>query len=232
MAPTPAAFLAGVNGNFGLLSQRSLLAGAGNYWVATNPTPGTAIAYSLKTGYSATANGLFSLSNSQPTGGRSMYLDRLKLIQTATAPTGTLSMRAEVYAETGIRAITTAALAVTPVNVNSSITDAFPGTCTFFSAGAGTVPAAVGTRSLVGIGEIATGVTVQYDSFTFDFGNDGPPSGKNGGAAARATDPADQVTTMPPVCIPPGNSVFFNLWWVTQAANTPSFEFSLGIVCI
>lgn len=215
------------NGSVALLSARQMLAAQGKMFLATNPTPGTAIAYALKTGYSATANGLFSISNNNPSTGASLYIQRLKLAQTATAPTGTLVMRAETYTETGILAISGAAAAVTPVNVNPAYSNATGATVTFFSAGAGTVPAAVGTRRLVGLGSIATGVTVQYDTFTFDFADDGIPGGKVGLTAARATDPADLVTTMPSLVVAPGTSAYMNLWWVTAAANTPSFEFAL-----
>ena len=215
------------NGSVALLSQRQMPAGQGKYFVATNPTPGTAIAYALKTGYSATANGLFSISNGNPSGGANLYLNRLKLIQTATAPTGTLIMRAEVVTESVVMAITTAAAAITPVNVNGAFSNSTGATVTFFNAGAGTVPAAAGVRRIVDVASLATGVTVQYDSFSFIFGDDGIAGGKNGGAAARATDPADQVVTMAPVVVAPGTSAYMNLWWVTAAANVPSFEWML-----
>lgn len=195
-----------------------------------NPTPGTAIAYALKTGFSATANGLFSISNNNPSGGATISLDRLKLIQTATAPTGTLVMRHELYTETGIVAIGTAAAALTPNNVNPSVSNSTGAITTFFNAGAGTVPAAVGTRRLIERGSIASGVTVQYDSFTFDFGGDSIASGKVGLTAARATDPADIVTSCAPVTIAPQTSAWMNLWWITAAANTPSFEFQLTYI--
>ena len=136
-------------------------------------------------------------------------------------------MRAEVYNEAAIMAISTAALAVTPVNINSAFSNSTMATVTFFSAGAGTVPTAVGARRLVAVGSLATGVTVIHDSFTFEFGADGPSLGKVGLTAARATDAADLVCWMPPVTIAPQTSAYMNLWWVTAAANTPSFEFEL-----
>lgn len=110
MANTGATVL---NGVVGFPTARQMLAAAGYSYNSTNPTPGTAIAYSLKTAFSATANGLFSISN--PAGsGVNVQLDRLKLIQTATAATGNLVSRFEVYQESGVVALTSAALAVTP----------------------------------------------------------------------------------------------------------------------
>lgn len=216
-----------LNGRVGFPSSRQMMAAAGKTFRVGNPTPGTAIAYANKTSFSATANGLWSISNNNPSGGANILLDRLTLIQTATAPTGTLIMRGEVYTETGIVAIGTAAAALTPVNMNPAFANTTGAIATFFATGAGTVPAAVGTRRLVTLGSIATGVHVQYDSFTFEFGADGSRVGKVGLTAARATDPADLVTSMAPVVIAPQTSAYMNLWWITSAANVPSFEFEL-----
>jgi hypothetical protein len=33
---------------------------------------------------------------------------------------------------------------------------------------------------------------------------------------------------MPPVVIAPNTTAIGNLWWVTSAANVPSFEFYMG----
>lgn len=217
-----------VNGQLGLQSARQMLAYQGKMFSVTNPTRGTAIAYALKTAASATANGLWSISNGNPAGsGINIQVDRLKLIQTATAPAGTITMFGEVFTENAIVALGTAAAAITPTNLNPGFTNATGATVTFFNAGAGTVPAAVGTRRSCGLMSIATGVTVLGDSFTFEFGADASSVGKTGLTAARATDPADQVTWGEPITIFPQCSAFMNLWWVTQATNIPSFEFTL-----
>jgi hypothetical protein len=219
-----------VNGTLGKPSSRQLLASGGEYFVCTNPTPGTAIAFANKTAFSATANGLFSISNGNPTGGANIQLDRLKLIQTATAPANGLVTRCEVYTESGVVALTTAALAVTPVNVNPGSANATGATVTFFSVGAGTVAAAVGTRRLVAVGSLASGVNVQYDSWTFEFGADGFSGGTAAVTAARATGPADLVCHLPPITIAPGYSAWMNLWGKTPDTNVPSYEFCLTYV--
>jgi hypothetical protein len=219
-----------LNGAIGLPTSRQMLAAAGNYFVATNPTPGTAIAYANKTAYSATANGLFSIFNGNPAGGAVIQLDRLKLVQTATAPTGGLVTRFEIVSETGAVAITGAALAVVPQNVNPGKSSATGATVTFFSAGAGTVAAAVGTRRTLHVGAFASGVNVQYDSWTFEFGGDGLSAGVAPLTAARATAPADIVVSAPPITVAPGTSVWMNLWGLTPAANVPSYEFALSYI--
>ena len=216
-----------LNGAVNLLTPRQGMAQAGAAFTVTNPTPGTAIAYALQTGFSATANGLFSISNSEPTGGKNIILDKLLLVQTATAATGTLNMRLEANLESAVSAITTLAAARTPVNLNSAASNSSIATVTSFAAGAATVPAAVGTRRLAAIASIPTGVTVAHDSFIFEFGGEGA-GGKVGLTAARATDPAQMVTVVNPVVVGPQSTCFLNLWWVTAAANAPSFEFALS----
>ena len=214
-----------LNGVVGFPTARQMLAAAGYSFNSTNPTPGTAIAYALKAAYSATANGLFSISN--PVGsGVNVQLDRLKLIQTATAAANNLVSRYEIYAESGVVALTSAALAVTPVNLNPA-SGAAKATVTFFSAGAGTVAAAVGTRRLIGLGSCTTGPAIIHDSLTVEFGADGSAVGTANLTAAKAVAASDFVTHGPAVTVPPGWSAWMNFWILTQITNTPSYEFSL-----
>lgn len=210
------------------LTSRQQLIKAGKMFNVTNPTPGTAIAHALVTGFSATANGLFVVSNGNAAGsGVNIYLDQLRLIQTATAPTGTLAKHFEVYNETGIVAGTTAVATRTPVNMNPGFANTTSATVQSFAAGAITIPAAVGTRRLIDEIFMPTGVTVIHDTFILDFS--GTTLGwKNGGAAARATDAATIAVGANPVCIPPQTTSWINMWWVTAAANTPSYEFALS----
>lgn len=219
-----------LNGQVGLLSSRDMAAADASYFVITNPTPGTAIAYALKTGYSATANGLFCISNNDVVGGKNIYLDRLELIQTATAPTGTLAMHFDVYNETGIVAMTGAVATRTPVQVNtgSGTSQTSKAVAQSFDAGAATVPAAVGTRRLQGIGVIQTGVAVIHDSYFVQFGGESNIGGSGALTAARATAAARLGCQINPIVIAPQTTSWINMWWVTQAANTPSFEFTLG----
>lgn len=210
------------------LSRRQALAHAGKMFVVTNPTPGTAIAHALVTGFSATANGLFVIQNTNPANsGINIHLDRLLLCQTATAPTGTLVKHFEVYNETGLVTGTTAVATRTPVNINPAYTSTTGAVVQSFATGAITIPAAVGTRRLMSVFTMVTGVTVIHDTFQVDFGGDGGTVGKNGGAAARATDAAFIACSAPPVVIAPQTTSWINMWWVTAAANTPSYEFAL-----
>lgn len=220
--------LAVFSGALNIGQQRQSLAALGKYFVVTNPTPGTAIAYALQTGFSATANGLFLISNSNGAGGPNIQLDYLKLIQTATAPTGTLVMRFEVYNETGIVAMTGNVASRTPVNVNAAYQNTTGAGVQSFAAGAATVPAAVGTRRLQSVASIQTGVTVAHDQFVVQFGGNDLLLGASALTAARATHPASLGAAAAPVTIAPNTTSWINMWWVTAATNTPSFEFELA----
>lgn len=217
-----------VNGALSVLPPDQAAAGNGQYMVVTNPTPGTAIAYAQQVAFSATANGMFAIQNSEVLGGRSVYIDYLKLIQTATAPATTLVMRFEAFNETGIVALTGAVATRTPVVSNGGVV---PGTVTVqsFAAGAATVPAAVGTRRLQGVAAINTGVTVIHDQFILQFGSGDAIGGTAGLTAARATASATITGQIAPVVIPPNTTSWLNMWWVTGTTNVASFEFELGM---
>lgn len=221
-----------LNGNVNLLSSRQGMAGAAKYFTVTNPTPGTAIVWATITGYSATANGLFLIRNTAVPGGPTIYLDKLSLRQTATAPTGTLSLNFDVWNETGLVTATGNAATRTPVQLNqgASTSQVSVAGVQSFAAGAMTIPAAVGTRQLSDIGWIPTGVTVQHDEFVINFGSDGPATSTAGLTAARATAPARLCTSMNPIVVAPQTTSWINAYWTTQAANVPSLEFSLGWV--
>lgn len=214
-----------LNGQVGLQASRQQLAAAGKYFVVTNPTPGTGVLYGTSAAFSATANGMFSISNGNVTGGASIYLDYLSLLLTLP-PTATTQMRFEVYSETGIVALSAGNLARTPVNVNSSFANTTGAVVNSFSAASGTVPAAVGTRRLVSVAAIETNLGITGDNYILQFGGD-PVGGVSGLTAVRAAAQARIVGSCAPVVIPPGNSAIINMWWLTQATNGPTFEFEL-----
>ncbi len=220
-----------VNGQLGFPSSRQLIAAAGGAWTVSNPTLGTAVVSATLTATSATANGLFLIRNTAAAGSaKNIILDQFVIQQTATAPTGTLSMHFEVILETGLVTGTGNVATRTPVNCNAGMAN-LPSTIAAvqaFSAGAITIPAASGTRSTVGRVDIATGVTVIHDAFTVVFGGDGTLSQSRGGAAARATDACNLTAVAPAVVVAPQTSCWINQYWVTQAANVPSYEYTFA----
>src|SRR4051812_46501394 len=100
-----------VNGQVNTVPPRQAMALAGNYYVATNPTAGTGVVFGTVTAFSATADGLFTISNS---GSRVIQLDYLKLMLSGTAPTATTVLKLAVFNEVGIVAPSAGNVAVTP----------------------------------------------------------------------------------------------------------------------
>lgn len=215
------------NGSVPLLTGRQMLAAMGATFVVNTPSPGTGVAYAQLTSFSATANGMFVISNNNPAGGKNIYLDRLDLFETAAVATGT-SLSFEVYNETGIVAGTTAVVTRTPVGLNTGLSQNTGAVVQAFSAGAITIPAAAGTRRLQGQAWIPTGVNVVKDSISLDFGTDGPALPRTGLTAARATDTAKLCGMMNAIVIAPQTTSWLNCWgWGTA---TPSFEYSLTYI--
>lgn len=214
-----------LNGQVGLVAWREQLAGSGKYFIVTNPTPGTAIAYADQTGFSATANGLFGIQNTNASGGPTIYLDYLSLIMTGTAPTATTSMRLEVYNETGLVSLTGNVATRTPIQPNIGYPQTTGAIVQSFAAGAATVPAAVGTRRLQSVLTITTSLGITGDNYVIDFGGDHAPTAPL--TAVRSTAAAKLVTQGPPLTIAPQSTSWINLWWLTAATTAPSFEFEL-----
>lgn len=217
-----------VNGAISLLSNRQQLAALGKYFTITNPTIGTPVVGATIIAWSATANGMFVVQNTNGVGGPNIILDSLLLRERATAPAGTLTMQWEAYNETGIVTGTGNVTTRTPIQVNTGLAQTTGAVVQAFAAGAITIPAAVGTRRLQDTAVITTGVCVDGDSYLLQFGADSALPWKNGGAAARATDTAMIAGGMGPIVIAPQTTTWLNMWWLTQATNVPSWEYRLG----
>ncbi len=216
-----------VNGILGQRPSRQELAAAGKYFIASNPTEATGIQYGGSAAFSATANGLFSVSNGNAPGGPSIYLDYISLQAIGTAPTATTTMKFGFYSETGIMVLGTAAAARVPVNVNSGFSNTTGATVTSYAAGSGTVPAVVGARRFLGTATIPTSLGVTGDEYVVQFGGDSV-GGSGQLTAVRATAACRITTSGPPIVIAPGNSAYANMYWLTQATTAPTFEFVLA----
>lgn len=218
-----------VNGVIQNLSARQQAALAGQYFTITNPTIGTPVVGATITAWSATANGMFLFQNTNSSGGKSLVLDFVQMRMRSTAPTGTLTQQWEAYNETGLVTGTGNVTSRTPIQVNTALPQTTGAVVQAFAAGCITIPAAAGTRRLQGTGTVSTGVGIDGDTYTLVFGADGIPSNSRGGAAVRATDTGLIVGSFPsPIIVAPQTTTWLNMWWLTQAANVPSWEYSAG----
>src|ERR1039457_7133219 len=99
------------------------LADEGSYFIATNPTPGTALAYNIQAAFSDTVP-LFYVQNNDSKAnpfGKRLYLDYIKLICT-TAPASGTGARFAIKTDPAIRTISTNnTTAITPRSPNPEV---------------------------------------------------------------------------------------------------------------
>ena len=215
------------------------LADEGSYFVATNPTPGTGVAYALVTAFSDTANGLFVLQNNNPAGGSgggvNIALDYVKLMLTA-APTATQSLELTVRTDT-VAMVPTAnnvqigggAGAQTLVSTNHNDNTAPNVNLWAFNAGAMTVPASSASARRVGRIRIPTGLGIVGDEYEVQFGAVDRNSQVPGMTAVRASSPARFVAHAAPIILQPQMWAVITAWWLTAATSAPSFEYEIGM---
>ena len=79
------------SGSISVASQRQNMAALGKYFVCTNPTPGTALAYNVQAAYSDTVPLMYIQNNDSKANplAKRMYLDYIKLICTVAPASST-----------------------------------------------------------------------------------------------------------------------------------------------
>lgn len=209
------------------LSERNRAADDGGYFVATNPTPSTAIAYG-----SGGTNATFSdtvpfmnVVNTAATGGKRVYLDYLKLIQNGTAPASTTSVHYAIKIDNVARTATAGTpVTHTPVNANMGDGSGPVSRVIVFSGAVATVPAASAAARLVARGQLKGGPTLNLDEYNIVFG--GADNASQGG---YLTTVASYCSRSAPVVLDPGCNAMIYLWFLSGITNPFSYEYELGI---
>lgn len=199
----------------------------GSYFVYTNPTPGTVLAYGAAGTQAAFSDTVpfMILQNLDAVGGKRICLDYLKLIQIGgTAPATTTSVQAACKVDLALRTptagTTTTLVAAQP---NGDVSGKSIGSLIVASGAVATIPAASANARLVGRAQLKGGPTLVLDEYAIAFGMvDAPPQG------GYLTTVSSYVTRMPPCEVPPGGSAVIYLWLPGGATNPFSYEFELG----
>ena len=197
---------------------RNPLADEGSYFIATNPTPGTAIASIVAAdGYDDT-EALLYLGNTHPT--KHIYLDYLHLICKVAGTNGTdfgyaIDVATEVtYASGGS--------AITPVCVNREAeTDNKAPVTMYFGA---VVTTTGTTEAIVSHGQLTTVIKVIGDHYLFSFGQRPMPPATaimEGGAQKSV------AKSCPPIMVPPGHALSFRDF-ATAQDGAAQWQFELG----
>ena len=196
------------------------IAEVGQYFLATNPTPGTGVAGIAAADGNNDLENLVHINNESSAGtGKRIYLDYIRLQPTAAGANGTTTTwvakidSADRYASGGSE--------ITPVNVNMDSTTASTAEGYFGAV----VTSAASSQRVLGHGTIRSVITVVGDSYLFDFGGDKkvPMSG----LATAGTAALHAVIPVAPVVLGPGDSFMLQLNAASQSGAS-SYEFQIG----
>jgi hypothetical protein len=188
----------------------------GRYFVATNPTPGTAIAQTIQTSFLAT-NALCTIFNGNAAGGARIYLDYIRLIVGTAAASATSCELAAVLDK--INRFSSGGSAITPVCSNLDASNNNTGAVINF--GAVTAAAASAARIVSRI-TVKPSIQLTKDSYVIKFG---APAGQ-GSTVPSAVGIIGQDA--PPIVIAPQGSLVLHVWNPANSATAPTYEFELG----
>jgi hypothetical protein len=214
-----------------LVPTKHVLADEGSYFVTTNPTPQTVLAYGAAGTQAAFSDTvpfmqLINTGNPGDPAAPLVWFDYLKLIQIGgTAPATTTSVGFAIKVDNGFRAATAGTpVTATPVSPNMNLATAQPAArLVYFTGAVATIPAASAAARLVARGTLKGGPTLVLDEYTISAGAvDGTPMG------GYLTAVAAYNTRVPPIGIGPGQSMTIHLFFPGGATNPFSYEFELG----
>lgn len=209
-------------------SLKNMSADEGSYFIATNPTMGTGVAYGsagTQTSFSDTVPFMMLFNNAAAASNIRVFLDYIKLIQfSGTAPASTTSVQAAVKTSSVTRLNTAGTLTtITPVSPNQD-SSASANSRLYVPAGAvATIPADSAGR-LIGRAQLKGGPTLLLDEYNINFGFDDMPS-----SGAYLTTVSSYQTRMGPVVLGPQQWAVIHLWLPGGATNPFTFEFEVGV---
>lgn len=207
----------------GITNKNHALADEGSYFVTTNPTPGTAIAFAVSASVSETAGYFLAIINGSSAGdpsAKNIYLDYLRLICSVVPASGTAGhffLKSDVSSK-----YTSGGSALTPVNPNTGNGNS---SVASVKAGALTTAAASGVARLISRGVLRGAIPVVNDEYVFDFGG---AEAAGGSIILSGTSVQRMGIPVPPVVIGPGSMVGLQLWFPSNASTPSQFELELA----
>ena len=198
------------------------MADEGSYFVATNPTPGTAIAGIAGTGAFSDAESLLYIKNAATAAEATrLYLDYIRLFVVVAGTNGTNHRYVMKLEPANVERYTSGGSAITAVNPNMDSTETPAATIKF---GALVTTAASADVRLIANGNIRTVITVAGDVYDFDFGGAAKASA---GMPLEGTLQAHIVRNLPPVVLGPGCTFVMSLHAASQTVAS-EYEFEIG----
>ena len=160
---------------------KHVLADEGSYFVTTNPTPGTAIAYGsagTQASFSDSTPFMQIINTASPTDLNApvVWLDYIKILQNGTAPASTTSVRYAIKLDNGYRAPSASnGVSNVPQAASGLVTSnvAPVGRVITYAGAVATIPIASNAARLVAVGTLKGAATVNLDEYTIVFGGTG-----------------------------------------------------------
>ncbi len=199
--------------------------------VSSNTAPGTGLNYT-SVGAFTTTTAAFTWANNASTGGKSIVIDKIKLICT-TGQTTTSMLHGAMVLDYTSQAPSAGQLTIIPSATLSQWPSTQSSVATFcgFSGNQITKPTWGTTHRVVGRSVVPNFVLTANDTYVFNFGADTDTMSDSPLTAARPVAaplmPAKFVSHMPPCIIGPGHWGVFHLWQ-SAAGTTPTFEYEVS----
>jgi hypothetical protein len=203
-----------------LFHKNHSLSDEGSYFVATNPTPGTPVAFVVNAAVSETAGYFFNVKNNDAIGvnAKRIFLDYIRLIS-GVVPASATSAHCFVKLD-NINRYSSGGSTIYPVNPNM---DSNIASIAQMNAGALTTVAPSPSARVVARGVLRASIPIVNDEWILNFGAvETASSMLIGGGVARF------VVPLPPVIIGAQQTMGLQLWFPGNAVTPAQFEFELG----
>lgn len=193
----------------------------GIYFSATNPTPGSAIAFAVNASSDFTKSFML-FKNTAASGGKRMYLDYVKVLPT-TAPASATSMQFAIQVDTaGVNRYTSGGTTVSGINVNGDSDTTSVGQVIYATSAVITTAAAGPNVRLVSRGVARSVIPAVLDEIVIQFGGLADAGSSSGTTAGRS------AVTAPPIIVGPQEFAVLNVWFPSNAITALSYEFECG----
>jgi hypothetical protein len=192
----------------------------GSYFVATNPTIGTAVATAVNASYDITKGHFVIFNNNTTASGIRCYPDYIKMIPTVAPASGTNAMYALQLDNTN--RYSAGGAVGTVKNVNMDNTTKTSSTSVYAPTGGTiiTVGTATSAARIVGRGVLRSVIPAVNDAMILKFGY--------GNNISSATAAGTTVAVAPPIVVGPQQSLVVIIWYASNASTGISFEFEVG----
>lgn len=213
-----------------LVPTTHMLSREGTYFVATNPTPGTAFAANIQAAFSDTVPFiyLFNQESQQNVRAKYCYIHYIKIIVSVVPVTATAAQIALITDIVSRGLGTDNMTQIQPVSTTTSMT--LPSDMFIKAQSSGTASAITASsqqKRVLARASFPSGLPTIGDELVLVCGETGL-GGAQGLTAAQATCPGRKVCSAPPVVVAPGHSLTAHLWFPGNATTGLSYEVEIA----